>query len=61
MKQRKTFKTFALEEGAAAMVDELSEVYQQARCEILRQAVTLFFKKKINQNDKTKQHEPKRN
>lgn len=60
MKQRKTFKTFALEESAAAMVDELSEVYQQARCEILRQAVISFFKRKVALNKELKKYHGKR-
>ena len=47
MKPRKKFKTYALEENAANMVDRLSDSFNQAKSEIIRQAVLSFFRKKI--------------
>lgn len=56
MKPRKKFKTYALEENAANMVDRLSDSFNQAKSEIIRQAVLSFFRKKITLNDKIKNH-----
>ncbi len=56
MKPRKKFKTYALEENAASMVDRLSDLLNQAKSEIIRQAVLSFFRKKITLNDKIKNH-----